>query len=252
MKATKYKSLAALGVVPLIFLVSSCLATRKFVRNSQAPQDTRIQAVDQKVDQKTSQNAQAIKELSDKTEAGISQAQNSADQANQAAKQASESAAAANQTGERGITAGDEAQSMVKNLQNFRVAHHTVITFGLNKFALTPAQKQTLDEVAQSVGSLKLYVIQVQGYTDHSGPVTYNLVLSQHRANAVIRYLSTQHNIPLAHIYGLGYGEDSPVAPNNTRQGRGLNRRVEITVLVPQMEGQAAQVNPATAPNPNR
>jgi len=244
MKAKTFRWLATLGAVPLILLATSCIATRKFVRNSQAPQDTRIQAVDQKA----TQNAQDVKDLSEKTEAGISQAQASAQQAGDAAKQANENAMAANQTAERGVTAGTQAQNMIKNLQNYRAAHHAVITFDVNKFQLGDSEKASLDQVAQAVGSLQLYVIQVQGYTDETGPVKYNLVLSRHRADSVIRYLSTQHNIPLAHIYGLGYGEDSPVAPNNTRAGRQANRRVEITVLVPQTESEAAQVSPATAP----
>ncbi|HUZ46062.1 MAG TPA: OmpA family protein [Terriglobia bacterium] len=239
MNATKSVRLAAVGLSPLLFLATGCVATRRFVRNTQAPLDARINTVDQKVDQKTSQNASDISELDKKTEAGISRAQSSADQAGQAANQADQHAQAANQTAEQGLSAANQAQNMVNNIDNYQATQHTVVLFRLNKSELTAADKQHLDEVAQTVGSLKHYVIEVQGYTDRTGPKQYNLALSQQRANAVIRYLTMDHNIPLVRIYSLGYGEAAPIASNSSREGRGKNRRVEITVMVPHMTAEA-------------
>jgi len=51
------------------------------------------------------------------------------------------------------------------------------------------------------------------------------------RAEAVKEYLYTQHQIPLHKINVISYGEDKPVAPNNTRAGRAMNRRVVVRVL---------------------
>ena len=241
---TKHRALAALAVVPLILLISGCLATRKFVRNSQAPQDTRIQTVEQK----SAQNTQAIKDLDEKTEASITEAQRNAEQgiqsARQAATQADEHAQAANQTAERGVAAANHAQAMINNLQNYRAERHTVVTFGLNRSELTPAAQQALDEIATAVGSTKLYVIQVVGHTDNTGPVQYNQALSQRRAEAVVRYLAIQHKIPVVQLHSVGYGEDVPAASNDTRQGREENRRVEITILVPQTESETALAGP--------
>ena len=241
MNVRKFRKLTALAVVPLVLLITGCLATRKFVRNSQAPQDTRIQSVDQK----TAQNAQDIKELSDKTEASIADTQRNAEQGVQAAKQAAtqadEHAQTANQAAENAIASSNQTREMIHNLQNYQTSHHTAVTFGLNKSTLTTESMQRLDEVAQAVGSLKLYVIKVQGYTDKTGPVHYNLALSQRRAEAVVRYLTEHHEIPLVQIHSLGYGESAPVASNDTREGRQENRRVEVTILVPQLESQTAQ-----------
>ena len=238
-KARNYKKLAAVAVLPLLLLVTSCIATRKFVRNNQAPLETRVASVDQK----TTQNAQAIKELSEKTEAGVAQAQNTADQGVQAAKQADAHAQAANQTAESGLSAANQARSMFNNLQDHQAAHHTVITFGFNQSDLTKGNQQALDEVAQALGPLKLYLIQVVGHTDGIGSKHYNLALSQRRADSVVRYLTHNHGIPVVQIHTVGYGEDVPVASNKTGQGRGENRRVEITVLVPQLEKGAAQTS---------
>lgn len=241
MKATKLKKLAAVGIVPLILLATGCLATRNFVRNSQAPQDNRIQSAEEK----TAQNTQAIKELGEKTETATAQAQNTGDQAVQAAKQADEHAQAASQTAEQGLAAANQAHSMIKNLQNLEVAHHAVVTFGFNKCNLTPASQTALDQVAEAVGSTKHYLIQIVGHTDSTGAASYNLALSQRRSDSVVRYLSQKHNIPVALIHTAGYGKEIPVASNKTRDGRSQNRRVEVTVLVPQLESQAAQTSPA-------
>lgn len=241
MKATLFTRILALAAVPLVLLATGCLATRKFVRNSQAPQDTQIQ----NTEQKTAQNAQAIKELSDKTEAGISQAQNTADQGVQAAKQADEHAMAASQKADSGISAANDAKGMFDKLQNFRAAQHATVTFATNKSNLTQEEQQKLDEIAQTVGSTKLYMIQVVGHTDSTGSAGYNLALSQRRADTVVRYLTQKHNIPVVVVHNVGYGEDVPVASNKTREGRAGNRRVEVTILVPQLESQTAQTAPS-------
>jgi outer membrane protein OmpA-like peptidoglycan-associated protein len=197
--------------------------------------------VDQKVDQKTAQNAQDIRSLDDKTEAGIAEARNSAEKANQAAGQADQHAQQARQVGEQGVAEANKAQEMVDNFDNYQSNQRATILFGLNKATLTDIDMQRLDQLAQNVSSLKHYVIQIQGYTDKTGPQQYNLQLSQKRANAVIRYLTTNGKIPLVRIYSMGYGESDPVEPNNTRKGRELNRRVDLTVMVPQMPTSARQ-----------
>ncbi|HUX09053.1 MAG TPA: OmpA family protein [Terriglobia bacterium] len=241
MNGMKSIRLMALAAAPLLVLSTGCVATRKFVRNTTDPLQTRIGSVDKKVDEKTSQNAQDIKSLDEKTEAGISEARNSADQANQAAGQADQHAQAASQLAEKGVSAANKAQETADNIDNYQPSQRAAILFGFNKAALTDADKQQLDQLAQSVTSLKHYVIQIQGYTDKTGSKEYNLQLSQKRANAVIRYLTMDRSIPLVRIYSMGYGESAPAAPNATRKGRELNRRVDLTVMVPQMSASAQQ-----------
>jgi len=241
MNAKTTAKVIAVGVAPLLMVSTGCIATRKYVRNTTAPLQSRISQVDKKVDQKTSQNAQDIRSLDEKTESGISEAQNSADKANQAAGQADQHAQQARQVAEKGVNEANTAQEMVNNIDNYKPSQRATILFHLNKAKLTQADQQRLDQLAQQVASLKHYVIQIQGYTDKTGPEEYNLQLSQKRANAVIRYLTTSGNIPLVKIYSMGYGESDPAAPNSTRKGRELNRRVDLTVMVPQMPESAQQ-----------
>ena len=239
MNSRKSTKLSAVVLGPLLLLLfSGCIATRKFVRNTTGPLESRLDRVDKKVDRKTSENAQAIKSLDEKTETGIAEAQNSADRANKAAGQANQNAQAANQLAQKGVSAANQAQETADNIDNYQPSQRATILFGLNKASLTEADKQKLDELAQSVGSMKHYVIQIQGYTDKTGPEQYNLQLSHRRADAVIRYLTMNGKIPLVRVYSMGYGESDPVAPNSTLKGRKLNRRVDITVMVPQIPTQ--------------
>ncbi len=235
--------LAAIGLSPLLLLATGCIATRRYVQNTQAPLGSRINSVDQKVDQKTARNASDIRDLDKRSEAGIAQAQNTANQAGQQATQADQHAQAAGRVATKGLSAANQAQNMVNNIDNYQARQQMTVLFGLNQSTLTATDKQHLDQIAQTVQDLKHYVIQVQGYTDKTGPKQYNLALSRRRANSVIRYLTLNHNIPLVRIYSLGYGEAAPTAPNSSRAGRKENRRVEITVMVPQMGAQEAEVS---------
>lgn len=219
----------------LVLLTSGCVATRKFVRNTVDPLDRHVK----KVDQQSAENKQDIRDLDKKTEAGIAQAQNSADQANQAAGNADQHALAANQEAQKGIAAANQAQETINNIDNYKASQRAIVLFKFNQSTLTPEDKQHLDELTDAIKGLKHYAIQVQGYTDKTGPKKYNLQLSDARANAVVRYLTLDHNIPLVKIYKMGYGEASPTASNSTRKGRELNRRVEVTVMVPQLPEQA-------------
>jgi OOP family OmpA-OmpF porin len=67
----------------------------------------------------------------------------------------------------------------------------------------------------------------VQGFTDSIGTEEYNLGLSQRRADAVRNYL-VEKGVDPKIITAKGYGESNPVASNDTKEGRALNRRVEF------------------------
>lgn len=69
--------------------------------------------------------------------------------------------------------------------------------------------------------------LQVEGHTDDTGAESYNQSLSQQRAEAVVDYLVT-NGIDRSRLTSIGYGEASPVAANDTPQGRASNRRVDL------------------------
>lgn len=72
--------------------------------------------------------------------------------------------------------------------------------------------------------------IEISGHTDNIGSEEDNLILSQGRAEAVVKYLKTE-GIKSSRITPKGYGESSPVSTNETEKGKALNRRVEFKIL---------------------
>ena len=73
---------------------------------------------------------------------------------------------------------------------------------------------------------------EIEGHTDNVGDAKTNERIGLERAESVNRYLYEQHQVPLHKMNVISYGEDKPIAPNKTRDGRAQNRRVVIKVLV--------------------
>jgi len=123
----------------------------------------------------------------------------------------------------------------VSELDNYQEKFKETVYFKLNSAVLSPEDKQKLDSVAQRALSEKGYAIEVAGFADTTGNAALNQSLSERRAHAVITYLEQQGNIPIHRILTpAGMGTTHEVADNKTREGRKMNRRVEVTVLVNQ------------------
>jgi outer membrane protein OmpA-like peptidoglycan-associated protein len=103
--------------------------------------------------------------------------------------------------------------------------------FGVDKTTLSPEAQARLDAFVDKLKTDNRNVyVEIQGHTDASGPKELNYKLGEQRAEAVRRYLN-QHGVALNRISTISYGPDSPVAPNNKRDGRKANRRVVLIVL---------------------
>jgi outer membrane protein OmpA-like peptidoglycan-associated protein len=164
--------------------------------------------------------------VSNAARGGAVAAQESADQAMNAANHAQSAADEAN----AGVRATNER---IVSLDNYDIRHSAVVNFKVNSYQLSPEAKQHLDEIAEQVANEKGYMIEVTGFASADGSAAYNRRLSQERADAVVRYLAEEHNVPLRRmITPYGFGELQPVADNSTRAGRQQNRRVEVRVLV--------------------
>lgn len=231
-KCVGTERLTALGaVILLVFLAPGC-ATKKYVQTKVfQPLEAKITGVDKKTDA----NAQKITDVDQKAESGISDAQARAETADKDAGKADEHAQEAQNLAQKGVDQATTVAKDLDNVDNYQPVKSEIVLFGFNHSDLTVEDKSKLDDLAGNINSMKHYVVEVQGYTDKTGSKQYNLELSRRRADAVVRYLTEVHKIPLVKIHLLGYGEDSPAQPNNTRAGRKENRRVEITVLAPQL-----------------
>jgi OOP family OmpA-OmpF porin len=94
---------------------------------------------------------------------------------------------------------------------------------------LTAASRPILDDAANSLKAQPDIKAEVAGYTDSKGGLSYNLELSQHRAESVRQYLIGK-GIDGERLSARGYGEAEAIASNDTEEGREANRRVEIKV----------------------
>jgi outer membrane protein OmpA-like peptidoglycan-associated protein len=104
--------------------------------------------------------------------------------------------------------------------------------FKFGKSELPDAAKMRLDEVIKQVkADPKNIFIEVEGHTDNVGTPEVNERIGMERAEAVKRYLYEQHQIPLHKINVISYGEEKPVSPNTTKDGRAMNRRVVVKIL---------------------
>ena len=237
------------------FLATTCLltgallaggcATKKYVRNTAAP----IQAKVDQVGEQTNHNGQQIedtrtqlstqlKQVDDKATTGISAATeraSSADQhaatADQHAGEAMNRADQANQLGEKNSQALTTLRGVVANIDDYKLQSSVAVPFGFNKYTLTNDSKEDLDKLASDVKADKRFFIAVEGYTDSTGSASYNEMLSQKRADAVVHYLVAKHEIPIYRIHTIGLGQDKPVDDAKTRAARAKNRRVEVKVF---------------------
>ncbi|MCH4565024.1 OmpA family protein [Halomonas sp. EGI 63088] len=101
------------------------------------------------------------------------------------------------------------------------------VTFAFDSAELRPQAEIILDEVASRLRENPDLRVRIDGHTDSVGSDEYNLDLSQRRAESVRDYLMSQ-GIAGNRMTATGYGEERPVATNDTDEGRSLNRRVEI------------------------
>jgi len=116
-------------------------------------------------------------------------------------------------------TADNELKVTVKN----------DVLFDYNSASLRSASRSSLREMANVFEQYPNTTLAVEGFTDSTGPASYNERLSERRAASVANYLENL-GVRGSRVETIGYGESRPRATNNTASGRQLNRRVEIHV----------------------
>ncbi len=104
------------------------------------------------------------------------------------------------------------------------------IFFETGKWDLLPESYNELDELVKILNDNPNMVIEINGHTDNVGNDESNLMLSQKRAASVVSYLLGK-GIASSRLDSAGFGETQPVAPNETDEGRALNRRVEFVII---------------------
>jgi len=104
------------------------------------------------------------------------------------------------------------------------------IEFDYNKATIKPVSYPIFEEVATLMKARVNMKIRIEGHTDNIGSRSYNLRLSEERANAVMDYLVNQAGIAAIRLTAEGFGPDRPVTTNATEKGRAKNRRVDFVI----------------------
>jgi peptidoglycan-associated lipoprotein len=213
-------------VVPVVLLAagSTACATKKFVRGEVGEVNTKVEGLSTQVEEtqeRTRKNEQKIGEVDTKADA--------------AGKSAQEARQAATTADEKAVAAGNKAQAV--ETASRRLVYEVVLSedqgnFKFGKADLPDEAKARIDQMVNELkADPKGIYIEIEGHTDAVGGARTNDELGLHRAEAVKRYLYEAHQVPLHKINAISFGEEKPVAPNNTKQGRAQNRRVVIKVL---------------------
>jgi outer membrane protein OmpA-like peptidoglycan-associated protein len=107
------------------------------------------------------------------------------------------------------------------------------VRFATGSSMLSAEAKSTLDSLVDIGKGLNGSLVEIAGHADSRGSPEFNRQLSQRRVESVVAYLNSAHAVPLRKIVNpTGIGEANPIGSNNTEEGRALNRRVEIRILV--------------------
>jgi len=232
--------LATTCIVTGALLAGGC-ATKKYVQNTAAP----IQAKVDQVGQQTTQNSQQIqdtrndlKQVDEKAQSGIAASQERASTADQhasdamnSATQAGDKANVADQKADKNAQGLDSLRQVVSNIDDYKMQTSVTVPFHFDRYTLTPEARQDLDKLADDVKTDKRFFIAVEGYTDKTGSKMYNEALSRRRADTVVQYLVAEHDIPIYRIHMIGLGEEKPADEGRGREANAHNRRVEVKVF---------------------
>ncbi|PLW83912.1 hypothetical protein CWI75_00695 [Kineobactrum sediminis] len=119
-----------------------------------------------------------------------------------------------------------------------KIALDSAVLFDSGEYQLKQGGFEALDQVIAQIDEPRSSRLEVAGHTDSVGNAESNRDLSKNRARAVADYLKVNADFSEGAVTTRAYGENQPVASNDTEKGRSRNRRVELTVrMTPQVDG---------------
>jgi len=186
------------------------------------------------------QQIQANQAAAGHAQSTANQAQNSANVAQGSADVAQ---GTANQAGQAALAAGaiavTDAQAVavvnqrVSDLADYKTVEEADLFFGTGHAVLSDSDKAALTKLASDAAAIQNYMIEIAGYASSTGTRAENLQLSDERASVVANYLRDSANVPMRRILvPAGYGASHPAVSNQTAEGRDINQRVDVKVIV--------------------
>jgi outer membrane protein OmpA-like peptidoglycan-associated protein len=216
MRKTKLFAVA-LTLVAVPALTTGC-ATKKYVKGETDAVNSRVDSVEGSVEKAQTRLDDHDRRIEDNVKS---------------TQAVGRTAQEASRTAQEALQRAQEAGKLAEGKFLYETAlSDDKVKFGFDTSDLSPEAEAALDEFAATLKTQnKSVYIEIQGHTDNVGSPKYNEELGLLRAEAVRRYLSQHHGLPLHRINVISYGEDAPVADNKNRDGRSLNRRVVLVVL---------------------
>jgi outer membrane protein OmpA-like peptidoglycan-associated protein len=217
-------------------------ARKKYVQRQTAPIRDRVN----ELDELTASNSKAIKDTDSRAQQGIQLASAKANEADQHAIDAGNKATTAQQTATQANTRIGNVEQVVSNIDQYKASNQTEIRFRPGQAVLSKNAKSALDDLATPLKDQRGYIVEVQGFSSGKGQAA--IATSQRMADAVVRYLVENHDVPVYRIYVVGMGNaPAPSAPDEQGAKRTSGGRVEISLLKNNLEalnapaGQAPQ-----------
>jgi outer membrane protein OmpA-like peptidoglycan-associated protein len=189
------------------------------------------------LDQVNAKNAQDIKDVDSRAQAGIKKAQDSADAANQAALAAGDQAKKANDTATTASGRVDQLSTTVNGLDNYKSISDVEVPFKGGSPVLSKDAKAQLDDMAKSLEGHSGYIIELEAHSPSAGAT--GIANSQREAEAVKRYLVANHEIPVYRMHSVALGNAQPPAPAD-QAASAPKEKIKSTVHIKLMENSLA------------
>jgi outer membrane protein OmpA-like peptidoglycan-associated protein len=218
-------------------------ARKKYVQKQLTPIQNRVN----ELDELTAANTKMIKDVDSRAQQGIQMASNKANEADQHAVDAGNKAQMAQETATKANTRLTTVEGVVSNIDQYKATNQTEIRFRPGQSVLSQNAKTALDQMAEPLKGQHGYIVEVQGFSSGKGQAA--IATSRKMADAVVRYLVENHEIPVYRIYVLGMG-NAPMqtsAEAGEKPKRMSGGRVEVSLLKNDLEQLA---NSSTAPAP--
>jgi outer membrane protein OmpA-like peptidoglycan-associated protein len=188
------------------------------------------------LDEVNAKNANDIRDVDSRSQAGIRRAQSAADAANQAATAAGQQALMAGNTANAAGNHVDRLKSTVNGLDQYRQVTEADIAFRSGSPILSAAAKKQLDDLAATVTGQQGYILEVEAHSPAAGSV--GIQSSERLAESVKRYLVTEHQIPVYRMHAVALG-NAQVAATGDEDARPVRVRTS-TVHIRLMENSLA------------
>ena len=198
-------------------------ARKKWVNRQIDPVKDRLN----ELDQLQLKNANDIKDVDSRAQAGIHHAQSTADQADQTANTANTTATQANQLAQQASTQTAQLNTTVTNLDQYQKINDTEIRFRPGQTTLNSKAQDALSQIATQLQGQKGYIVEVTGYSHSRGQA--GITNSQHMADAVVRYLA-EHQVPVYRIHQVAMG-NAPMEDSDTSNTAVHGSVVRVTLM---------------------